>query len=106
MAPSVAAKIDFEYWTQTPLTYSDMTACYLWSCDISSGSFTVPKSATYSFTISGTVSERDAALSLKKTASVGTTPSPPVKLEDLFEKSSGREYSLGEHPNTIQTYYG
>jgi len=86
---------DLSWANQNAIPYSKLVNCDGgWRCDLTNGIFTVPKTASYVFVVSGTAGKADSTISINKQ----TFGMPPVKLEDMKETSRGK-YSLTELSN-------
>ena len=84
-----------------PVTFSEAPiVADLWKIDPSTGLFTVPRTSTYIFVLSGTAGKPDASLGLYSTNSSGN-----VMLENLAETSAG-SYELSERIERGYNDYG
>ena len=84
-----------------PVTFSEAPiVADLWKIDPSTGLFTVPRTSTYIFVLSGTAGKPDASLGLYSTNSSGN-----VLLENLPETSAG-SYELSERIERGYNDYG
>ena len=84
-----------------PVTFSEAPiVADLWKIDPSTGLFTVPRTSTYIFVLSGTAGKPDASLGLYSTNSSGN-----VLLENLPETSAGN-FELSESTDHSRSGYG